>query len=95
MKIKERNELYKLAVDKWGKREQLDMMQEEATELALACRKYIRDPEENRFNDFMEEIADVEIMIEQMKFMFSPSASALIEMQVNYKLNRLKKRIES
>jgi len=64
-----RKKLYKKAWDKWGMEAQLGMLMEECAELIIATNKY------SRFNkssaqparDLVEEIADVEIMIEQLK----------------------------
>ena len=67
---KNMEKILKAAIKKWGKRVQLEMAQEEATELALACRKFIRVQNEKNFNNIAEEIADVEIMIYQIKLMF-------------------------
>lgn len=68
-KQKDRNKLYQEAIDKWGQRSQLEMAQEESTELALSIRKFIRNPSEERHLDMAGEIADVKIMIEQLEYM--------------------------
>lgn len=80
------------AIDTWGERCQLEMAQEEATELALACRKFIRNINDDNFNNLGSEIADVEIMIKQIKFMF-PKINLIIEEQKVFKLTRLEKRL--
>lgn len=71
MDLTQRNEVYKKALDRWGQRAQLEMAQEEATELALAVRKYIRKDDDITFSQLVEEIADVEIMIEQIQMMYN------------------------
>jgi len=64
-----RKELYHKAINKWGLQAQLIMLMEECAELIQATSKIIRHipKTETDWNNFAEEIADVEIMIEQMK----------------------------
>lgn len=81
------------AIYVWGKIAQLEMAQEESTELALAIRKFIRQDSEERLIDMCGEIADVEIMIEQIKYMF-PSAQSRIDDIKIFKINRLKGRLD-
>ena len=85
-------DIYDRTIEKWGHRSQLEMAQEEATELALAVRKHIRKNDEDSWLDMCYEIADVEIMIEQIKRMF-PSSISAIEQAKSYKLERLEKRL--
>lgn len=80
------------AIRKWGNRAQLEMAQEEATELALACRKFIRVQNDINFDNLAEEIADVEIMIQQLKYMF-PDLERRSEGAKIGKIKRLEKRI--
>jgi hypothetical protein len=75
-----------------GIRSQLEMAQEESTELALAIRKFIRQQNDERFDDMVGEIADVEIMIEQLKLMF-PGIQEKVDPMKAFKINRLKERI--
>lgn len=70
MSKEERNGIYRLALARWGNRAQLEMVEEEALELALAARKYIRKDNNANFSNLIEETADVEIMIEQLDLMF-------------------------
>jgi NTP pyrophosphatase (non-canonical NTP hydrolase) len=93
MKSNNRQEIYKKAIELWGKKSQLEMLQEESTELALAVRKYIRKPNDRTFNDLASEIADVEIMIEQVIVMF-PVMINHINSEKQFKLTRLASRIE-
>jgi hypothetical protein len=81
------------AIDIWGKRAQLEMAQEESTELALAIRKFIRQDSEERLIDMCGEIADVEIMIEQIKYMFPSIQSRVDDIKI-FKINRLKGRLD-
>jgi len=92
MKKSEREIIYQGALDKWGERAQIEMAQEESTELALACRKIIRQKTESRLNDLASEIADVEIMIEQLKYML-PTIGNVVEAQKGFKLHRLEERV--
>ena len=86
-------DIYDRALEKWGRLSQLEMAQEEATELALAVRKHIRKNNEETFMNMCNEIADVEIMIEQLKRIFLSCADN-VERFKKFKLERLAKRIE-
>ena len=65
----------KAAIDKWGKEKQLDMALEELSELMKAIVKYRR-------HDYvpvwriktLEEVADVELMCEQVKMLLGKEA---------------------
>lgn len=91
--MKNRQELYQKTIAKWGVEAQVDMLQEECIELALAIRKFRRDPSPERFSDFCEELADVIIMTEQMQEIPNIINSAMLHK--NKKLSRLKNRIEN
>ena len=84
--------IYEKTIEKWGHLAQLEMAQEEATELALAIRKHIRKNNDDTFEKMCEEIADVEIMIEQLKSMFM-SCSSSVELAKKFKLERLENRV--
>jgi len=63
------NELYAKALMKWGDREQILMLAEECCELgaaALHLRRFIND--DAKLSALAEEIADVEIMVAQIKY---------------------------
>ena len=87
-------EILKKAIKKWGEKSQLEMLQEEATELALAARKFIRVPCDRTKFDLVGEIADVQIMIEQFIIMH-PDISEQLENKKRFKLNRLADRIKN
>lgn len=89
-----KEELFKKALDKWGAKAQLEMLQEEATELALATRKLIRNNDTKAYLDIISEIADVEIMIEQFHFIHDQTSRIEVQSQKDYKLNRLKERLK-
>lgn len=84
-----RKPIYNMAMNTWGKQSQMEMAQEEATELALAVRKQLRKNTEASYMELVGEIADVEIMIEQMEFMHEDkNMRVLIE---NTKVNKIKR----
>jgi len=93
MQIEQRKQLYKQAIETWGDRAQLEMAQEEATELALAIRRLIRG-KDGALEELIGEIADVEIMIEQIKYM-TPHITNDIETTKDFKLERLRGRLEN
>lgn len=72
MKIDER--IFKIA-DHYGVNSQLDILQEECAELIQAVSKYRRTNDPNAFDrmHLEEEIADVEIMIAQIKYLMNLS----------------------
>ncbi len=84
--------VYEKAIAKWGERNQLEMLQEESTELSLAARKLIRNKNPDTIYDLTSEIADVEIMIEQVKIMF-PEIVEEVSRVKDYKLQRLEQRL--
>lgn len=92
MNLKERQEVYQAAIKKWGQRSQLEMAQEEATELALAIRKYVRKPDGETFLRVADEIADVQIMIEQI-IMMHDNSQDVINRRKEFKMKRLKNRV--
>ena len=63
--------LYKRCVSKWGVSAQITQAAEECIELALACHHYLRDSRLKNKEEITEEIADVELMIGQLKYMLS------------------------
>ena len=64
----EANEIYKKAIEKWGVSLQLVMAIEEMSELTKEISKHLRGKLDK--NKIAEEIADVEIMMEQLKILF-------------------------
>jgi len=91
----EREKIYTRAILKWGMKAQMEMAQEEATELALAIRRHTRKNNDATYTNLIEEIADVEIMIEQIVFMHKDNLIRLdIDRQKEFKINRLKNRLD-
>lgn len=79
------------AIDKWGRQAQIDMMIEECAELILALHKLTKRkchphsvPE--KLSNVCEELADVQIMINQMKALFGNEE---IDTWYNVKMERL------
>lgn len=91
-----KNEIYKVAIEKWGIPSQLEMMVEECAELIQALQKLKRVDASNEFlidgatEHICEEIADVEILIEQMREIFTDKR---IDYHKEQKLFRLRKLI--
>lgn len=86
-------------IDHYGLREQSGQCIEECAELILALRKYWRfDPlshdtveTENRRRDIADELADVQIMIDQMRIGFG--VSDIVDERIRYKLERQRERM--
>ena len=91
------NEVYKAAINKWGKEIQVEIAIEEMAELIKAIQKIKRGAKGNTtewfslIHNVCEEIADVEIMIEQMKIIYPLS---IIEDFKEAKLKRLEERLK-
>ena len=88
------------AIKYYGPQNQMMMVLEENAELSQAITKYIRSTKKGQFNEIIkarknvvEEIADVLIVIEQLKIMLDIQ-NYEINCVKDYKLNRLKERIE-
>ena len=85
-----KKDIYKLAIKTYGMDAQLGMAQEECAELIVAINKLKRDKCTANHINFCEEVADVEIMLEQMRICFD---NILINKIKRQKINRLKKRL--
>ena len=88
--------IYKDAIKVWGEQSQIEMIKEECLELALALQKMNRvggrELDVERYEKVIDEIADVEIMIEQARILFS---GELIDKRKEYKLKRLAERLST
>jgi len=82
-----KNSIYKEALDAWGENLQITLAQEECAELIHALCKFKRT---GQTVDVIEEIADVLIMMEQMKLIFGEWH---VDNAVKRKLDRLEERI--
>ena len=88
------NNIYKHAIDKFGMNNQIIKTMEELAELQVELAKFF-DMTNKEFDSetILEEIADVEIMIEQLKIIFD--CRDIIETVKGKKLDRLKGLIEN
>jgi NTP pyrophosphatase (non-canonical NTP hydrolase) len=80
----------------YGIESQSRQLVEEMAELMVAMNKYIRardDEKYERRKEVIEEVADVEIMLEQIKHLLKVSVTR-IEIEKNLKLLRQTRRIE-
>ena len=85
MNKEKEHELFRIAWKKWGKNAQLDMAIEECSELIKAICKYKRDP--INLDNIIEEIAEVEIMTEQIKLIMN--LEEYVKVKRLHKLKRL------
>lgn len=84
-------ELYKKAFDKWGEFLQLLMVIEEMSELTKVISKRFRKDLFSLSDEIIEEIADVEIMLEQLIHMYDWRES--VDKIKDIKLQRLERMI--
>lgn len=95
--FEDRKAIYNEAVDKYGVDNQTWVLVEEVGELLQALGKTMRSRTENKIlrddNHLAEETADVFIALEQLCENFG--LSALLDFMVDFKLRRLKSRMES
>lgn len=82
------DEIYQQAIAKYGKEAQLKMVIEEMAELTQAICKSFRG--KNNLDNLIEEIADVEIMLAQLKIIYEIDESE-VETWKGLKLFRLYK----
>jgi NTP pyrophosphatase (non-canonical NTP hydrolase) len=96
MTSERRKEIEGRAINTYGEQPQVDTCIEEMSELTKAILKYRRAENKNKNeaeyleDDIIEEIADVQIMLDQMRIIFGDTSS-----QEEYKLNRLWARMEA
>ena len=76
--------IYANALEQWGFFSQTNMLVEECAELILAVQKF--NHRTGNVNNVLEELADVEIMCEQMRLIFD---SVCIDQIKKQKLERL------
>lgn len=84
-------ELYKFAIERYGDEAQINQGIEEMAELIQAINKFRRNPCEETLKGIEEEIADVEIMLEQYKIIFG--AVLQVYRAKTNKLQRLAERL--
>lgn len=87
--IMKKQDLYNKAIQMWGIEGQVDMFHEEVGELISALNKYKRGRVGK--DAVVTEIADVQIMAEQLAVWFGENE---VSREKEYKLNRLARRIQ-
>ena len=82
-------------LNKWGLESQVLMLAEEASELSCAALGFLRKNKEgDSLSHLAEEIADVELMVEEIKFYLNPlSLGTRVEIWRSKKLERLEERL--
>lgn len=90
----ERKEILEQAIHTYGQARQVDMCLEEMAELAKALLKMRRSGGDiaDKLDNIREEIADVQIMIDQMKMIYGEE---FIEKFEQLKLARLEDRLDA
>lgn len=84
-----KQDLYRQTIQRWGKEGQIDMFHEEVGELLSALNKYKRV--RVKAEEVITEIADVQIMVEQLAEMFG---SVAVYNEKLRKLDRLARRVQ-
>lgn len=79
-------EILKQAIETWGVPSQVNLAQEECAELIVALSHKWR----GRESDVIGEIADVQILLDELKLIFGQEA---VETVIKQKMDRLKRRI--
>ena len=79
-------------INTYGIQSQQDIAIEEMSELQKAILKHRRNPSEETRKDIIDEIADVLIMLEQLKIIYSCSKE--VEERMDYKIDRQINRIK-
>jgi len=94
MRISKERKLYQRAISAWDKQLQMQVAIEEMSELTHVLCKALRDRSTvGKEKKIAEEIADVEIMLGQLKEM-SPTIRSLSATHKKVKLDRLEKMLE-
>ena len=91
MIVMNKEELYKFAIERYGDEAQINQGIEEMAELIQAINKFRRNPCKETLKGIAEEIADVEIMLEQYKIIFG--ATLPVNRIKSNKLQRLAERL--
>ena len=77
------------ALDQWGLSAQIGQTVEECAELIVALQKYVnRTPQPGMVENILDEIADVEMMLAQMRLILGIDDDMLRE-RIEYKFKRL------
>ena len=89
-KPKNNDPLFVRCIEVWGAEAQIRQGADECTELALALLHVLREKKTKALDCVIEEMADVELMMEQVKYMLSIPQD-LIEKVKAKKVRRLKR----
>jgi len=89
--MKSKKKIYEKAVEHWGIEAQVKVATEECAELIVALCKINRTVNGSSIVDVLEEIADVEIMLEQLKVIYDHDN--LVPELKKKKLKRVKDRL--
>ena len=84
-----REELQKI-INTYGKKLQLIQAVEELSELQKAVCKYLKNPDLNEINNLTEEMADVQVMLDQLKIIFDNEKE--VECNIEFKIKRTHQR---
>ncbi|ALU41915.1 hypothetical protein [Pseudoalteromonas rubra] len=87
MNITATTQLYAQAIEKWGYKAQACMVMGECGELTAAVNQFFIQGRTDKRDQVLDEMADVSIMIDQLKFMLE--AGPKFEQIKQQKLNRL------
>ena len=92
--MNENIKLYEKAIEKWGVESQINMIKEELAELIVTLCKFERNINGADIYKIADEVADVEIMLEQLYVIFKHREEGKWAIIVNerkqHKLNRLR-----
>lgn len=83
--------ILKKAIAKWGNHAQLLMVLEEMSELQKEILKNINRQKDN-IDAIIDEVADVEIMLEQLKYIYQIDEA--VKQRIPVKLEKVKARLE-
>lgn len=96
-KVTETKRIFRQSLEKYGKEPQCRQAMEECAELIQAVNKMLRyedrPAEPEYYANLVEEIADVEIMLYQLKVMFNVSDDEVFKVKIQ-KAKREKERLE-
>lgn len=78
-------------IDHYGTKKQQDIAIEELAELQKAIIKYRREPSDKTKEAVIEEIADVQVMLEQLKIIYScrTKIDAIMDAKIDRQIKRV------
>lgn len=78
-------------IDHYGTKKQQDIAIEELAELQKAIIKYRREPSDKAKEAVVEEIADVQVMLEQLKIIYScrTKIDAIMDAKIDRQIKRI------